>query len=444
MQMDIAKECSKLGDIFDHVVSHDKALARAAQDFQFQVGPASDSRYGVPAHAQDAIFVGDSAHILGHTCDAFTEALLKTDPNRVQIRPRYDAEKQGWTMEFSSKPTTDAPDFLGGQLFSPWNVSYFKQIFQEPLSYSRFEEMVRVDSGTNPWTELMTLYYEQYAGFAMSTEIGGLRNSMINDVNVINGLMSAPVLNLGVTYSMTLEEQKRAEVRGNPFGRQSMTNKQKYANYSLKIMSDYIGYYGNTETNTTGLLNVNSVVPWGARSLKAIYLDSGTNLARGSEAYRALALILNDFMNIADNKYHTIKIAMSPEAKNYLESMPYSDVYDPTSALKIFLKNYGVTDKEASKLNIEFIADPMLKAGSIFNPNTFDYLVITSPEVGGGPDNVSQPLVLYGAPLSEFVFPAIPGMYNTQYKTLKRVAGVFAPVPSAIRVYSGFGVNGAE
>ena len=65
--------------------------------------------------------------------------------------------------------------------------------------------------------------------------------------------------------------------------------------------------------------------------------------------------------------------------------------------------------------------------------------MITAPEIGAGPTDEKQDLLLFGAPLMNYVFPAIPGQYNTQYKTLRRVAGVFAPVPIAAKVYSGFG-----
>ena len=44
----------------------------------------------------------------------------------------------------------------------------------------------------------------------------------------------------------------------------------------------------------------------------------------------------------------------------------------------------------------------------------------------------------------EFVYPTIPGSYDTQYKFLRRVAGVFAPVQAAVVAYSGFGIKTAS
>ena len=147
-------------------------------------------------------------------------------------------------------------------------------------------------------------------------------------------------------------------------------------------------------------------------------------------------------MKDADNKFSHIKIAVSPEAFNYLTSMPYSDVYDATTAMETFAKSYlAGKGPNGTTPTIEWVADPLLKANTIFNPNSFDYMVIQAPEVGGGPKNEAQATNFYATALDKFVFPVIPGMYNDQYKTLRRVAGIIAPIPAATRVYAGFGVQ---
>ena len=123
--------------------------------------------------------------------------------------------------------------------------------------------------------------------------------------------------------------------------------------------------------------------------------------------------------------------------------MPYSDVYDAEAAMRTFAKNYlAGKGPNGSDPVIEWVAEPLLKANSIVNPNSFDYMVISAPEIGGGPDNESQPTNFFATALNKFVFPVIPGMYNDQYKTLRRVAGIIAPIPAATEVYSGFGVQG--
>lgn len=439
MNISVSRSCKPLKTLAENFLANDKGLSSIANGFDLSVGPASEAAFQTPAHAQDAIFVGDSVRIIGANRTAEIEALFKADPNKVMARPVYDSAQKGWTLDFQKAFTADALSPLAGQLFSPWNISFFKKIFREPLLYSHAKEMVRVEQGSNPWAEVMTLLMEQYAGFAMLSQTGSTQNTMTNDVNVINGMMSSPVLNMSVTYSLTVEEQNRSRnPNGNPFAGQGIMQKQKYANYVLDMLENYIIYYGNAETATLGLLNINPIVAWPYDSL--LDIANGTSATKGADVYRMVYRAINDFLTASDNKFMYVKIAMSPEAYNYFTSLPYSENFDPTAAWKIFNENYGGGKGKDGKIpTIEFVSDPMLKSSSIFNANVFDYMVMTAPEVGAGPDDEKQPLVLFGSPLREFVFPAIPGQYNTQFKTLRRIAGIFAPVPQAIRVYSGFG-----
>ena len=110
--------------------------------------------------------------------------------------------------------------------------------------------------------------------------------------------------------------------------------------------------------------------------------------------------------------------------------------------METFAKSYlAGKGPNGSTPTIEWVAEPLLKANSPFNPNSFDYMIISAPEIGGGPNNVSQPTNFWATALDKFVFPVIPGMYNDQYKTLRRVAGIIAPIPAATEVWAGFGVQ---
>ena len=435
MEVNISKACKPLNKVVNSLLN-DEAFSRASRGLSLEIGPASDDKYAVPAHAQDAVFVGDSARLLDPIVTPEVAALYKSHPEKVHIAPTYDSATKAWAYKF----TKDSVDFLAGQQFLPWNVTYFKRIFKEPLTYTHAFDMVKKEQGSNPWAEIMSLVLEQYAGFASIGSTGSMQNMMTNDVNVINGMMSANVINMFVTYTLTQEEKERKAGQGtNPFGESSMVTKQRYANYVLNMLKAYLIYYGNFETQTTGLLNVNPVSVWGGETLSALSSDT-TVTAKGNRAYTYLAKIINEFLTRADNKFSKVKIAMCPQAYNALTSMTYSDVYDPTSAMQIFSKNYlGGKGKDGKDPIIEFVSDPLLKPNTMFNETSADYMVITAPEIGAGPDDTVQPLVLYGTPLDQYVFPAIPGMYNTQFKTLSRVAGIFAPVPEAVEVIQGFG-----
>lgn len=435
MKITAHKSCNNLRKITEKFIGENPALMNATRGFEMSFGPSSEPQFQTPAHAQDAIFVGDSARIIGAEKSAEVEALFKLDQNKVSCRPVYDSIQKGWKYQFD-KLVTDAASPLVGQTFSPWNVSFFNRVFREPLLYSHARKLVRIEQGSNPWAEVMTLILEQYAGFAISSATGSAQNTMVNDVNVMNGMMTGNVINLSASYSLTLEEQERDRRGGNPFAGQGLASKQKYVNYVIDMLTDYLTYYGNGDIQ--GLLDVNPIISYSGSSLAEI--AAGSSGTKGSDAYAALYNILNDFLTSGDNKFEKITVAMSPEAYNNLTSLPYSSNYNPTAAHKIFVDNYlAGKGKDGATPTVEFYSDPLLKAGSIFNPSTHDYMVITAPEVKAGPSEEMQPLVLFGAPMMNLVFPVIPGQYNTQYKTMRRVAGVFAPVPQAIRVYQGFG-----
>jgi hypothetical protein len=446
-----------LANLMDKTFGKNDAIAK---NVQFQMGPASDSEFGTDSHApSNPIFVGDSAHIWGKEIDPMTESMLKTHPERVDVKfvPVSDEKgNSGYKARFTTIPaammgTTDAKKIandavngmISGQFFSPWNVSYFTEILRQPLSFSNFNKVIPKESGTNPWAEIFTMYLEEYAGWA---QIGGrLADKSTNDVNVVNGIMSAPIINLSATYSNTLEEQKRAEVRGNPFGRQSMNQKVSYRKYALDFLSDTIGYYGVPELNIDGILTVNPIKIWSGDSIKAIYQNApATSTTRGSQIYRMLSDLLIQFLTRADFKFDHIRIVCSPEAYGYLLAAPYSDTYDAQAVMTTFTKNFNQKEMpEGKKVTIDWVEEPMLKASCDFNADPQDYFCFIASTVGTGPNNEKQKILKYAEPLAEFVYPVIPGMYNQQHKMMKRVAGLFAPVPQAIEVYKGLGVNNA-
>ena len=433
---------NRLVGMTDEFINSDPGLRKALGDCEISVGLASDPGFGVPAHAADsAVFAGDEALVGDKHITVAVEAMLKADPSKVQIHPKYNGESGKFDQNFVMAGDAGF-DPIAGQLFSPWNITFLSKVWKEPLAYSHAKEMIRTEhAGNNPWAEIFTLFLEQYAGWGVIGQTGSLQNNMTNDVNVLNGMMSAPIINMMGTYSVTLEEKRRGN--WGPLGSSPLSRKQSYLNYALDMMECIMRIYGNPETKTYGLMDINPVKSWDTgKSMKDIF-NSVTSTTRGSDAFRLIAGKINDFLTRADNKFDHVIISVSPEAFNYLTSMPYSDVYDATTAMQTFAKSYlAGKGPNGSTPTIEWIAEPLLKAGSIFNPNSFDYMIIHAPEIGGGPKNERQPTNFWATALDKFVFPVIPGMYNDQYKTLKRVAGIIAPIPAATEVWAGFGTQG--
>lgn len=441
MKLNLGKGFDRLGNLVEDAVSRDIGLSKSLSGCELSVGYGSDPGFGVPSYAaENAIFVGDEDLIGRKYSSPAAEALLSTNPEKVQLRAVYNGDSAKWDQKFAIAGDAEF-DPIAGQLFSPWNITYLSRIWKKPLSYSRAKEMVRTErAGNNPFAEIFTLFLEDYAGWGVIGQTGSLQNNMTNDVNVRSGIMSFPIINIMGTYSVTLEEKRRGS--WGAMGESPLARKQAYLNYVMDMIDSILIYYGNPETSTDGLLTISDIETWDSGSSMKELFESTTTQTRGSDAFRLIAKHINEFLESTDNKFDHIKIAISPAAYNALTSMPYSDVYDAEGAMRTFSKNYlAGKGPNGTTPQIEWISDPLLKANSIFNENDFDYMVISAPEIGAGPEDVKQPTNFYATALEKFVFPMIPGMYNEQYKTLRRVAGVIAPMPSAIKVYAGFGVQ---
>jgi hypothetical protein len=302
--------------------------------------------------------------------------------------------------------------------------------------------MVKRHAGSNPWAEVMNLQLAAYSGWGLIDEAGTVATNLKQNVNVQAGLMTAAIINIKVFFNYTVEEMERAKSEGgSPFAGSLMVEKQRYAQYVIDMITDYLTYYGNEATNTFGLFDINGETSWSGQTLEEIAADD-SNTNKGYTMYKALAGAITDFMGASQNKFDIVRVAMSPQAYNLLTSVPYSNNYEAKSAMAIFEENFnaGMT-KNGSKPKVEFYSDPFLAANTEFNPSMSDKLVITAPEIGAGPNDEKQDLLLLGVPLENFTYPVYPNAYDQQHAVLRRFAGVFAPVGIAVKVYTGFGTT---
>lgn len=448
MIINCSSEFKKLGKIANRLVSANGKANHLLRDATLQIGRASDPKYGVPASAVNSpIYVGDHAvlgSVIGNSAEI--EALYKKNPLAVNMKPRYNIRTGKYDVVCSKSGIQsyvgDSGELVTMQSISPWNASYFPELFKQPLLYSHARDLVKRLSGTNPWGEVQNLQLAAYSGWGQIGESGTVAANMKQNVNVQSGIMSASIINIKVFFNFTVEEMERAKGdNGSPFAGFLMAEKQRYALYLIDIISDYLTYHGNEDTNTIGLFDVNGLTSWAGKTLNEILADA-TDTNKGHTMYQALAKAITDFMGASKNKFDVVRVAMSPEAYNVLTSTPYSNNYEPKSPLKIFEENFeaGVT-KNGSKPKVEFFADPFLSANNEFDNSGSDKLVITAPEIGAGTDDEKQDLLLLGVPLENFTYPVYPNSYDQQHAVLRRFAGVFAPVGQAVKCYSGFGVK---
>ena len=448
MRINCSSEFKRLGKMAGRMVNMNGNAANILRDATLQIGRASDPEYGVPASAvQNPIFVGDHAAIgnmVGLTPEL--EALYKKNSLGVDIKPRFNARTGKYDMVYSKSGiktyTGDSGELIAAQAISPWNASYFPEIFKQPLLYSHARDLVKRLGGTNPWGEVQNLVLAGYSGWGLIDAAGTVAANLKQNVNVQGGMMSSAIINIKVFFNFTVEEMERAKgSNGSPFAGSLMAEKQRYAQYVIDMITDYLTYYGNEETNTLGLLDINGETTWAGQTLEEIAADD-SNTNKGYTMYKALAKAITDFMGASQNKFDIVRVAMAPAAYNLLTSVPYSNTYEPKSALAIFEENFnaGMT-KNGSKPKVEFYSDPFLAANTEFNTSLSDKLVITAPEIGAGPNDEKQDLLLLGVPLENFTYPVYPNSYDQQHAVLRRFAGVFAPVGIAVKVYSGFGTT---
>ena len=448
MRIDCSSEFRRLGKMASRMVARNGSAANILRDATLQIGRASDPHYGVPAMAvQNPIYVGDAAALgaaVGLTPEL--EALYKKNALGVNIKPRFNMKTGKYDMVYSKSGvqtyTGDSGELIAAQAISPWNASYFPEIFKQPLLYSHARDLVKRLGGTNPWGEVQNLQLAAYSGWGLVDAAGTVAANLKQNVNVQGGIMSSSIINIKVFFNFTVEEMERAKGdNGSPFAGSLMAEKQRYAQYVIDMITDYLTYYGNEETNTLGLFDINGETTWAGQTLEEIAADD-SNTNKGYTMYKALAKAITDFMGASQNKFDIVRVAMAPAAYNLLTSVPYSNTYEPKSALAIFEENFnaGMT-KNGSKPKVEFFSDPFLSADTEFNPSLSDKLVITAPEIGAGPNDEKQDLLLLGVPLENFTYPVYPNAYDQQHAVLRRFAGVFAPVGIAVKVYSGFGTT---
>ena len=466
MKKHIQPELEDAFSVVERFFANQPGSDQNLRNMTVDIGLASIPEFQVPMSAIMApAYVGDPMHVVGDAASilgtAEAKALGGKDISLVDTRFVLDeARRRGngrtpngmyrMVAEKKRNVVADsavgdaAPNLMLNQALSPWNVGYFQKIFKAPLLYSHAEDLVKVESGTEPWCEVMDMFLADYTGFGSLTDTGALSNNAVRNVNVRAGLMSSPVINMSASYSLSIEEMKRAEQSGSPFGSQLITVKQKYADYVLRMLTAYLIYFGNTSTETVGLLNVpTSITSYGSTSMNKIFLSNTTN--PGYTQLAALQSIMVPFLTTLYNKLKSLKIVVSPICYNALTA-PYSSTYSAESALKALIGNFvaGKT-KDGGVPDIEFVIEPLFSPSTMFNSNTYDYMMLIASELQVGPDEEEMPLIKFGAPLMEFVYPTIPGTYETEYKFLKRVAGVFAPLGGqSVAVWTGFGTQGVN
>lgn len=416
-------------------------LGTSDSDFDISSAMSASPLYVDPAMYGGSVIDG-GADVVALVEQAARAGASKADLSRIAKGIKYNRETGKFDFVFRRAGVSDAaPDLISAQLAGPGAVSYFTDIFKRPLVWSNATKHVEIYTGTNPWAEVMSLITGDFSGFAALLSAGGVGNNMSADVEYQAGMMTQAVINASVSYRVSIEELERSKNPASafPFNGQPIATKMQYANWALDMIRDYSIIFGIPQANINGLSQVNGVTAWPGSSLSVI--AAGGSSTKGQDMFIGLAQQLATLLTTSQNMLSRVRVGMSPLALNLLGTYPYSATYNPQSALKTLVDNFLAGEgKSGMSPDIEIFSDPLLSAGTIFNPAATDILIISAPEIVGGPDETKQALIRFGMPLPKFPYPVFPGMQGTPYKTLSRISGVFAPYGPAIKMFYGFGV----
>ena len=88
MRIKAAHNCEGLAQTaYKFLKNGDPDFQSQTADMTLNIGLASDPAYKVPAHAKDAIYVGDSAHIGQMIASTQLKAEYASDPKSVSFLP---------------------------------------------------------------------------------------------------------------------------------------------------------------------------------------------------------------------------------------------------------------------------------------------------------------------------------------------------------------------
>ena len=149
MKINCSSEFKKVGKIANRLVSANGKASDLLRDATLQIGRASDPEYGVPASAVNSpIYVGDHAvlgSVIGNSAEI--EALYKKNPLAVNMKPRFNIRTGKYDVVCSKSGIQnfvgDSGELISMQTISPWNASYFPELFRQPLLYSHAREIGR-------------------------------------------------------------------------------------------------------------------------------------------------------------------------------------------------------------------------------------------------------------------------------------------------------------
>lgn len=359
----------------------------------------------------------------------------------------YDASKRQYILS-KAAPARDnkaVHDSLLEMTSVPmWNIGWLTKIIKQPFATSHAKNLVSVESFSNPWADVIGLFKESFEGFGKvsTTAKGNVKQNNSNPVTNEASTIVGEVFNLSVDYESDIAEDIKASQAGNFVTGQIKADREKYAMMVLDRMQDSLIYFGSKEAGIDGLIDVATVEAYTGTPLYTIL--TGASATKGADIVLAMNRIIGDFLRENHYMAREVNINVSEYVFQALTQTVYSDVYNPSSPLKVLQGNFkGQSELDGGLVQCKYtiVSDTMCNPRTPFNPSDDDLMFITTPKISDALTGEQDSLVIAPELLKSYIVPALwqrSGLLYTQYR---RVGGIIAPVEGTVHVISGVGVQ---
>lgn len=349
-------------------------------------------------------------------------------------------------LVFRAVPKGTKDSLLTGTAIPSWNMGLSQKVFKQPFAKSYASDLVSVESFGNAWADVVGVFKETFEGMARVSNVAqGTFEATASDP-IVNqtGMILTNIFNIAVDYEIGNEERARAGNAGDFLSGITLADRPRYADMVMNRTADVIRYFGVPEADVIGLVGVNPIVDYAGASFMSILADAG-NANKGSTIVQAMYGIIGDFLSGLRYMATSVKINCSTKVFRALTSSLYSDVYNPSSPIKIIsdhmLGGFAPIGG-ASQCAYTITADPMLDDDSPYNTVGAgdDLFIITAPSIGSALEEQTG-LVISPEPMERYIVPPMYQRSGFLYTMYKRMGGLITPIKEAVKVYKGVGVQ---
>lgn len=358
----------------------------------------------------------------------------------------YDASK-GQYVVTAVPPATDnrVNDSVLGQLAIPmWNVGVLTKVFKQPFATSHAKNLVSVESFSNPFADIVTLFKESFEGYGKISTVakGNVKQNNSNPLTNEASQIVSDVFNLSIDYESDIWEDIKARQAGNFLTGQLKADRERYGAMVLDRMQDALIYFGSSEAGIDGLIDVADVQLYTGTPLYDILSSASTT--KGADIVLAMNKLIGDFLRANHYMPNELRINVSEYVFQALTQTVYSDQFDPSSPLKILSGNFKGThelDGGLKQCKYTIISDTMLNPNTPFNPNPYDLAFMTVPSITDAM-GTQDSLIIHPELLKNYVVPPLPTRNGILYTSYKRIGSIIAPIENTVGVVRGLGYQG--